>query len=220
MTSGGNHKHVEHVRQIQLGYMDRHEYSCRSYTKDVRRGERRYRDFPWRYSALRQWLHSHLGERWNDVWSEVCKVAPANHYRGIELRRRVSYMVDIFGPRYMHYVRHDQLYVDLDTGLLCIYKHKPKHKAVSPPIKFDITPLLRAEKAESGIWYLYHYEMRQSQTYLWNPTLGKCDIREGPLVPTLVRTSQLSTAQLQQYGLHNDVRMRVNLNSGHIYTAV
>lgn len=102
------------------------------------------------YPSLRRFLDSRVGTYWDNVYSRICEVAPANTERGLQLRKAVTHYVDTEGPALTRWP--NDYYVDL-LGILRRVDKTPwkrRYKA-----RMDKEPIIKVNFVEDGndIWF-------------------------------------------------------------------
>lgn len=95
---------------------------------------------------LKKFLRSHLGQNWDDVWSEICAQADNRSVVGHHLRRHFTYMVEFpvlgdDGKLYSEYAHrrfdevseyHGGFYVDPRNNKLCEVERISRKKKETP----------------------------------------------------------------------------------------
>jgi hypothetical protein len=110
---------------------------------------------------LKKFLKSKIGQPWNDVWSEVCKVNDNRSVIGSHVRDHIRWMVEFnivkcedglysYYGRYSRFPLKNSFYVD-QKGILC-YTGSTKYKRYKPKKKIINLNGLYFYKHE-GIWY-------------------------------------------------------------------
>lgn len=110
---------------------------------------------------LRRYLRKQVGRPWNDIWSEICR--NNKDFMGDHLKRHIDYEVErnlfiedgkLFrdnGRPFWDFV--DTLYVDPVTGILCLYKAKPKRRLSKVKKTIYSYEGKLYHKHSDGLWY-------------------------------------------------------------------
>ncbi len=116
---------------------------------------------------LYQWLQSHVGEYWDDVYSELCQLLDITTLSGQHIVSHLWAYVErnvvlIDGVPYHKNRRHSslplgywykRLYVHPETGILCLAKRIPKVHEKKPDDFVLIDPYHHYRKIDD-LWYL------------------------------------------------------------------
>jgi hypothetical protein len=89
------------------------------------------------YTVLERFLTSNVGERWDDIYSHICSVAPAGTFLGREIRHAVEQSVDTKGPiPYPHdYYVDEQGILRKSTSRVSYRKELQERRSRKPIIK-------------------------------------------------------------------------------------
>jgi hypothetical protein len=115
---------------------------------------------------LYQWLQSHVGEYWDDVYSKLCQILDITTLSGQHIVSHVWQYVErnvllIDGVPYRKNRRfstlplgywYKQLYVHPETGILCLAKRIPKVPEKKPDDFVFIDPYHHYQKI-NDVWY-------------------------------------------------------------------
>jgi hypothetical protein len=123
---------------------------------------------------LRRWLRSKVGERWDDVYSELCQKLDITTLSGQHILTHVwqyveRYVVfidgdlyrkdriDIDNPFSLLGRWREQMYIHPDTGILCIAQKPPKP---SPNKRNEVVQIdsYHQYRKHNDIWYLISFE--------------------------------------------------------------
>ena len=123
---------------------------------------------------LRRYLRSHVGEPWNDVYSDLCQRLDTNTMAGQHVlshvwdyvERHVE-LIEGVPHRKPYWIRggpldktyRDQFYVHPETGLLCKVAPQPRKQKPKPlPTDWVIIDAGHQYRQIQGIWYLITFE--------------------------------------------------------------
>jgi hypothetical protein len=116
-------------------------------------------------SALRRSLHKQVGRRWDEVYSEICQIAPKGSFLGYHLRQLVSYEVEVnvtadgdeLRGKYGWTVSKGDLYVCPETNILKVYGDGTQRKRYHWRHQSEYEMLAVDENHKyikvDGIWY-------------------------------------------------------------------
>jgi hypothetical protein len=155
----GNKKHLEEITDIACtdGLLTPYLIKPRNKTKW----------FSDCLGPLYQWLQSHVGEYWDDVYSKLCQILDITTLSGQHIVSHVWQYVElnavlIDGVPYRKTLRHhfdrplgywhQQLYVHPETGILCLAKRIPKAPQKKPD-DFVFVDAYHHYRKIDGLWY-------------------------------------------------------------------
>lgn len=128
------------------------------------------------YSIMRRFLVRHIGQKWDNVYSEICKEADARSHDGFRLREAVGHIVemncsidgngivhDSNGHRLFSYWRMHGFYVHPETGMLEYVPYKRWKKKDFQPTVFELDGDLYHK--HDGNWYKVVMEPVSSSPY-------------------------------------------------------
>lgn len=117
---------------------------------------------------LYRYFHSEVGNKWDDIYSDICKNLPKKSLQGLHIHGHIEQMVEknviiingvpchgkgySYGSPLYGYGRYRQFYVNPETGTLCLLKPEPSKKKDKNPdlvIKDETTQYQRIK----DIWY-------------------------------------------------------------------
>lgn len=123
---------------------------------------------------LRRFLRSHLGQPWNDVYSQLCQQLDSSTMAGQHVLSHVwdyveRYVELIDGiPHRKHHGRgfrslatcyHEQFYVHPETGILCMAQKAPsKQKQTQQRMDLVVIDDYHQYRKLNEIWYLITFE--------------------------------------------------------------
>ena len=141
-------------------------------------------------SPLRRFLRSHVGQPWNEVYSELCQQLDPTTIIGKHVidhlwdyvERHVEIIEGI--PRskpYWYYQRQlensyrDQFYIHPETGILCAAKKVPRKQKRSHPTNVVMIDDYHQYRKLNEIWYLITFENFQPTQYVHDLLVGKIE---------------------------------------------
>jgi hypothetical protein len=132
------------------------------------------------YSILRRFLASHVGEKWDDVYSEICSVADSRTRDGFRLREAVDGIVetscsvtedgtllDDCGKPLFAYWRMHGFYVHPERKTLEYVPQKRRKKKIIPQTIFELDGNLY-HKHSDGLWYRVEMKPVGNLSYGYN----------------------------------------------------
>lgn len=164
---------------------------------------------------LRRYLHSKIGQPWDEVYSEISKTLDKRTVSGLHILDHVKYEVEqdvmfVRGIPHAGKVRWQSqhpivgFYVDPNTGLLqhvakeSKKQRKARYKQPVEEIKVDDHTYLRLRK---GIWYQDTVSTKVEDHLVWDLKLKDYCLKK--VVVPITTTKQLSSKELKQRNLRN-----------------
>ena len=122
---------------------------------------------------LRRFLRSRVGQRWDDVYSDLCRRLDTRTLAGqhvlshlwdyvechVELIDGIPHEKPVFGKGGpLNYFYRDQFYVHPETGILCIVEKKPRKQKRQPQTDLVEIDDCHQYRKLNEIWYLITLE--------------------------------------------------------------
>jgi hypothetical protein len=146
---------------------------------------------------LRRFLRSHVGEPWNEVYSELCQQLDPTTIVGKHVidhlwdyvERHVEIIDGIprrkpywFHQRQLDESYRDQFYVHPETGILCAAKKVPRKQKQSHQTDVVMIDDYHQYRKLNEIWYLITFENFPPIQYVHDMLLGKIDRYQAPYI--------------------------------------
>lgn len=164
-------KHFKLQYDEEIGYYVDDEFSGTA----KRPIKRDWDDGYWKWSLngipnVDRYLTKRLGDNWDDVWSDICRIAKS--YKGLTAERlrdrfkqSVARNIEVIDGVVCEYtewrglqaVWHLGFYVDPSTKVLCQVAARPKVKCDTMPRSYDSHGVRQTVKVVDGVEYVYKH---------------------------------------------------------------